>query len=145
MTGDCAVDDDFLDELFSIKWMPVLVNPPQGDEFLPHSWDKTCNTATPKHVRPQQDRWSCSSSYRLLDGDIRSSDFMSALGWNKAVPANVVAKQIVSLAKHYSRSADQLKLRQTLASTIPRLYQLISEALPAAIEDRVNAELLGEG
>ena len=98
--------DEFLHELSTLAWVPVLTEPPLP--LLP--WDAAqCARcfAPPSAVRPVDEMWLVSYSCRLLDGEARSDALRRALGWHTRPNLFVLAAQLSALAAHdpYRRRA----------------------------------------
>lgn len=57
--------------------------------------------AAPSYTRPQSDEWLCSLRLGVLEGGVKSRALMRAFGWDRPVPAVVLAVQLVSLSKKF--------------------------------------------
>ncbi|CAN0549229.1 unnamed protein product, partial [Ectocarpus sp. 12 AP-2014] len=101
--------------------------------------------------------WICSRTYYVLDAEVRSSAVRAAFSWNTPVDPVVVARQVIGLAETFSAAREALEgapaetggdgddkatslrdnahtlegHRQTMAGVVPRLYQILSNAVEA--------------
>ncbi|CAM9858774.1 unnamed protein product, partial [Laminaria digitata] len=93
--------NDFVEELASIAWLPVHVTPP--DDLLPWKGPSSrgggARVAAPCNTRPESDKWYCSLSLGVLEGDVKSRSLKRAFGWDRPVTGLRLAQQLVSLSK----------------------------------------------
>lgn len=143
---DSPENVQFFDELLSIEWIPVYVDPP--DEFLPWKLgDRNILTAA-RYSRPPSDRWLCSYSYGISIIEVRNETLLKVLKWDLPVPSQVVATQLRAMAAaHQSEceklkqsqteekkesqvdedtaNVDEIRLNQKMTSVIPKIYTIL--------------------
>ena len=118
--------DEFLHELSTLAWVPVLTEPPLP--LLP--WDAAqCARcfAPPSAVRPVDEMWLVSYSCRLLDGEARSDALRRALGWHTRPNLFVLAAQLSALAAHEPTDDERTRFLQSMAAAVPALYQALED------------------
>lgn len=137
--SDPSSSKKFWNELASVCWCPVLVQPPHPG--LP--WPSvTTPLAPPRLVRPQSDLWLASASMRILDGECRSAFLSQRLGWDDSLGGTVVAAQLLELGKTYDNIGSQ-GMRQALATVIPKMYALLTEKI--GVDELEIVKVLLEG
>lgn len=77
-------------------------NPPRlGQVQRSDQRQETMRVAAPCYTRPQSDEWLCSLRLGVLEGGVKSRALMRAFGWDRPVPAVVLAVQLLSLSKKF--------------------------------------------
>lgn len=119
---------EFWKALRSISWCPVLKTAPLEGM----SWYATMihgTTAEPAVMRPRTDLWLASAQRCILNGDVRSSVLLQAMGWDSPLPPACLAKQLAALGVAFGQVVDT-STRQLLAEITPQLYRALAR-LPA--------------
>ena len=124
----------FGDELSSISWLPVLVDPPES--YLPWDASQTSVVARSDAVRPLGDLWLASSSSRILDGQVQDQSLTRVFGWHKPVNLYALVTQLGALGALDSSS--EMSYRQTMALAVPTLYRSIDTALASPAPDAAD-------
>ena len=108
--------------------------------YVPWPQGAVPRLAAATDMRPLSEVWLVSSTRYLSAYEVRSQELLQALGWHKPIAVSVLAKQLLHLAK-LSYEAPEMGMgvgvgddtytsfQQHLASLIPRIYELISEAV----------------
>lgn len=129
------------DKMRSLQWVPVLTSPGSV-----HAWDKHLPWPSSLHrlhhasgissVLPKN-RWLCSCTHRILEQEVQSPLLSTLMGWDKLVPGNSTAQQLLFFVDSYQTilssgggMGDRAATFEYLFTTVPRLY----EALVAAME-----------
>lgn len=129
---DDETESQFWLQLGSISWCPVLTTAP--DNKLP--WHRVLDPiVAPKLVRPQSQMWLVSATMYILDGECRSADLATKLGWKESLNASILAVQIVEISKHYAQCRKELaegsevlqEMNATLSREIPSIYKLLQD------------------
>ena len=98
--------------------------------------------ASPRQTRPKADEWLCSYSFSSLCTNIKSDTLFKCFGWNRLPDISTVAFQLIALAD-LSESRDSLTYKQTLATVIPRIYEILNSQLhDAPKEDQEEVLIL---
>ncbi|EFJ19830.1 hypothetical protein SELMODRAFT_152901 [Selaginella moellendorffii] len=123
----------FWSELANICWCPVLLEPPHDQ--MP--WPVVSQSlAPPRLVRLPSDIWLVSATMRILDGQCDSPGLCQRLGWSSKLSGNILAAQLLELGK-----GDNFKLRKILATTVPKIYSMLSDMLGSDEMEIVKAIL----
>lgn len=126
-------------QLAGISWCPVLEESP--DVRLP--WrDLGGPLAPPKFVRPSEDAWLVSSGLRLLDGEVKSANLKTKLGWGGPPGASVLAGQLLELGKMHPRVEDE-GLAELLGGAVLVLYTALQNVVGTEEFEVVKASLEG--
>jgi len=115
--------------LTNTPWMPTLQKPLA--DAMPWKADaEKVFLASANQVRPINDAWYCSCSLFILDGHVQSPDFQKALGWEKPVPAAVIAAQLVELARLFEIGDSQAGFLEVIVTTVPKMYRILHKVSP---------------
>lgn len=136
----------FAKELQLIAWLPILANPPVP--FMPwrttNSNERCIAYAKPVETVSLKDAWHCSASCFIADGEISSSQLVTALGWSQPIAIEKLTVQLRAIIHAYQQLAssktdseerllennsDLLTFRQTLSEILPSFYQRFDEEL----------------
>lgn len=119
-------------DLLSIKWMPVHVKPPQ--QFLP--WPEHCDSvASPVDTVTSDKMWLASYSKRLVDGDVHSHHLKQLFGWLDTMSINDVSLQLRMMSKTFQLVKDEdedlkqdlfVALCQKYSSEVGRMYHILN-------------------
>lgn len=138
------------EKLRSMQWIPVLTKP--GAD---HIWDKNlpwpdtlhkCALAVGLNCALPKNRWLCSSTYRIISQDVKSSLLCNLMGWDRAVPGNSVAQQLLHFVDTFlcrlqncTDSSDQAVTHEHYYTIIPRLYEALVASMMS--EERRYVEI----
>jgi sacsin len=125
-----TIEGRFVEQLAGIPWLPCVSG--GGDDLLPphRSGTGQGGFASAAETRPREEAVLCSANKRLLDGFVSSDVVKRCFGWDKDVDILSVAHQLLALSDvFFDRGQSLPAFRQTLASTIPRMYTLLDKWL----------------
>ena len=71
----------------------------------PSSITGDVRVAAPCNTRPESDKWYCSLTLGVLEGDLKSRSLKRAFGWDRPVAGLRLAQQLVSLSKKFEVGA----------------------------------------
>ncbi|KAL1500258.1 hypothetical protein AB1Y20_012926 [Prymnesium parvum] len=99
--GSNIEDAEFLSELTTIAWLPVVTEPPHS--LIP--WGGVHRPVeAPSAVRPAEDAWVVSHCLAMLDGSLSSNRLRAAFGWDNAPRPAVVCAQLIHCASLFTHS-----------------------------------------
>jgi sacsin len=132
-------EDAFWSQLAGVSWCPVLVEAP--DVRLP--WRILGGPLAPsRFVRPKEDAWLVSSGLRLLDGEVKSVNLKSKLGWGNPPGANFLAGQLLELGRKYPQVEEE-GLTEVLRGAVLALYSALEGVVRSEEFEVVKASLEG--
>ncbi len=141
--ADAAGNVEFVNALMGIAWVPVVTSCP-FDVPAGFPWKGSVHPAAvlrPHETRPMQDLWHCSALRGLVDTPVLSPALRHVLGWNRPVPAVVIATQLVRLGAAFSSwhvgestggsggARPSQSLLAQFATKLPQLYAVLDTAM----------------
>jgi hypothetical protein len=117
------------DKMRTLCWVPVKNGPLHGpgreergtvdrsDNHLP--WPESLHQlelANPNSSMLPDRRWLCSCTYRIIKADVRSSLLCSVLGWDRPVPGNAVAQQLITLSDSFHADTRKVEPQDHISS-----------------------------
>jgi len=113
-----------IQDLLSIKWMPIHTQPPQ--RFLP--WPEHLDSvAAPIDTVTSDKMWLASYSKRLVDGDVHSHQLKHLFGWLDTMPLKDVSLQLRMMSKTFQSVKEQGDLQKIDEGTQQALFGAICQ------------------
>jgi len=130
---------EFINHLREIPWLPAKTT--FSEDLLPSHPNQSEPFSSATNTRPKDDAWLCSSSMRLLDGNVSNDALVRCFDWDTEPCIESISHQLLELSLLYKEHGISTpSFRQTLASIIPRIYTLLDAFLGDAQAEKEAEE-----